>query len=276
VSTRHFSFLALFIAATIASCEDSAHPGYSEAEQGIYYKLHVPGETGKKAGPDDFYEVYMLNRFGGQTFFDSYYMTGRGTILMQSSASRYFSVLSEGDSATFLLPGGDLALPGMPDTGLVEMNVKILRVLTADEAQQLEKNEDPDAAEQLIINRYLGRNKLSVAPDSSGLYFINEKEGTGEKPAAGKKVTVTYTGSFFSGQPFDRAGVDGKPAFAFTWGEEGQMLPGIIQALSHMRPGGKAKIILPSRLAFGAGGSSGGIVPPHTPVVYELTLVSIE
>lgn len=268
------SFLFL-LAIAISSCGDTKHPGYSEAEPGVFYKLHIPGESGKKAGPDDFYEVRMQNKFGGKVFFDSEYMNGRGTMLMQSSASKYFSVLSEGDSATFLLPGGDLQLPGMPDTGMVEMNVKILRILSADEAQKMEQRADPDADEQLIIHRYLSHNKLNVQPDSNGLYFVNSTPGSGNTPAAGKNVTIRYTGSLLDGHVFDDSGRNGGP-LSFTFGEEGQVIPGIQRALARMKPGSKAKIILPSPLAFGAEGSSTGIVPPHTPVAYEIELISVE
>ena len=80
----------------------------------------------------------------------------------------------------------------------------------------------------------------------------------------------------FNNHVFDTNGPEDAPPFSFVWGEDGQMIPGIINALSHMKAGGKAKIILPSPLAFGANGSSTGIVPPHTPVIYEVELISVE
>jgi FKBP-type peptidyl-prolyl cis-trans isomerase FkpA len=42
-----------------------------------------------------------------------------------------------------------------------------------------------------------------------------------------------------------------------------------------MKPGGKAKIIIPSYLAYGERGSSTGTVPPFTPVVYQVHLIEI-
>lgn len=260
------------LATTIFSCDNSKYPGFTEAQPGVFYKLHVPGESGKKAGTDDFYEVRMQNKFGGKIFFDSDYMNGRGTLLMQSSASNYFSVLSEGDSATFLLPGGDLHLPGTPDTGMVEMNVKILRILSPDQAQKLEQSTDPDADEQLLIHRYIARNKMAVNPDTSGLYFVSEKDGNGASPEIGKNVTIRYTGMLLNGQVFE----PGQVPFTFTWGDEGQVVPGFVLALGRMKAGGKAKIILPSPLAFGREGSTAGIVPPHTPTIYEIELLSVE
>lgn len=268
--------LVFFPAIFFSSCgESSKYPGYTEAEPGIYYKMHIPGENGKKAGPEDFYEVRMQNKFGGKVFYDSDLQTPKGTLLMQSSSSRYFSVLAEGDSATFLLPGGDLMMPGMPDTGMVEMNVKIIRILTPAEVDKMEKASDPDLDEQLFIHRYLAKNGLKITPDSAGLYYQSLKEGTGNKPAAGRTISVKYTGKLPDGTQVDANNPASEP-FRFTWGEEGQMLPGILRALSRMKQGGKAKIILPSPLAFGIEGSANGIVPPHTPVIYELELVEVD
>ena len=267
----------LFLALLFSQCNPSSkYPGFTEVEKGIYYKLHIPGENGKKAGENDFYEVRMQNKFGEKIFFDSDFENARGTLFMQSSASKYFSVLAEGDSATFLLPGGDLMMPGMPDTGMVEMNVKIVRILSADEVDKLEKADDPEMNEQILIQRYLAKNKLTGKPDTAGLYVIPEKVGTGAKPTSGKLVKVKYTGMLFNNHVFDSNGPENAAPFSMIWGQEGQMLPGIINALSHMKAGGKAKIILPSPLAFGADGSSTGIVPPHTPVVYEVELFSVE
>ncbi|CAN5390244.1 hypothetical protein BH09BAC5_BH09BAC5_20120 [soil metagenome] len=254
---------------------DSKYPGYTEVESGIYYKLHIPGETGKKAGEADFYEVRMQNKFGGKVFYDSEFENANGTLIMQSSASRYFSVLGEGDSATFILPGGDLSLPGMPDTGTVEMNVKIVRILSPDEVAKLEKSTDPDTDEQLLIHRYMAKNGLNIKPDSNGLFYISTLEGIGAKPSSGKTISVKYQGKLPNGKIID-SNLEATGPFTFTWGNEGQMIPGILKAISLMKAGGKAKIILPSPLAFGANGSSTGIVPPHTPVIYELELVSVE
>ncbi len=274
---RNLGIVVFVIALVLLhSCTtDSKYPGYTEAEPGIYYKLHIPGETGKKAGPDDFYEVRMQNKFGGKVFYDSEFETGTGTLLMQSSASRYFSVLGEGDSATFILPGGDLSLPGMPDTGTVEMNVKIIRILTPDEVTKWEKANDPEMGEQLLIHRYMTQNKLTINPDSTGLYFLSQKDGSGPGPARGLTVKVKYKGFLPNGKQVD-GNADEDVPFAFEWGAEEQMIPGILKALSHMKAGGKAKIILPSPLAFGVNGSSNGIVPPHTPIIYQLELVSVE
>lgn len=263
--------LFVFSLLIFSSCgEDSKYPGYTETEEGIYYQLHDPGESGKKAGEEDFYEVIMINKFGDEVIYDSQLETGSGTVFMQSSASRYFSVLSEGDSATFILPGGDLLLPGMPDTGNIVMSVKVVAILTADEVADRESKRDFDAEEILMVQRYCSRNGVKYAPDSAGLVVIESKAGTGNRPQKGDTVEVVLKGQLLNGRIFDDSEAYG--GFSFTWGDEGQILPGIKRVLAGMQEGGTAKIILPSRLAFGSGGSA-GIVPPNTPVIYSIELV---
>lgn len=269
--TRYTSLFGVLLVLLTSCGGDSKYPGYTEAEPGIYYKLHYVGESGKKGGEEDFYEVIMINKFGEEVIYDSQLETGSGTVILSGGASsRYFSLLSEGDSATFILPGGDLSLPGMPDSGSVEMNIKVVSIFGMDELEQRESNRDADADEVLLIQRYCTKKSISYTPDSVGVVVIESKPGTGNKPQKGDTVEVYLKGELLNGRIFDDTKSYG--GFSFTWGDEGQVLPGIKRVLAGMQEGGTAKIILPSRLAFGQGGSV-GIVPPQTPVVYTIELL---
>jgi len=273
----HFKLAVLLISIIFCDCKSSSkYPGYTEVESGIFYQLHVPGDNGKKAGVSDYYELRMQNKYAGTIFYDSDYENSRGTLFMQSSSSKYLSVLEEGDSATFLLSGADLSLKNIPDTGLVEMNVKIVRILTKEEYEKIQNLADPDVNEQLLIQRYIEKNNFKTKPDSTGIYFIEQLIGKGAQPKLGNTLVVKYTGMLFNKHIFDSNGSTKDSYFSFTWGQSEQLIPGLILALSGMKVGGKAKIILPSPLAFGANGSTTGIVPPHTPVIYEVELISIE
>ena len=64
--------------------------------------------------------------------------------------------------------------------------------------------------------------------------------------------------------------------YQFRCGDTAQTIEGLEIALKMMRVGEKAKIIIPSQLAFGNNGSSTGIVPPYTTVVYEVTLLKVK
>ena len=54
------------------------------------------------------------------------------------------------------------------------------------------------------------------------------------------------------------------------------MIDGIERAVRMMREGEVSLFILPSAVAFGAEGSSTGIVPPYTPVIFEIELSELK
>lgn len=269
----YFAALVLLLAG--CGGETSKYPGYSEAGDGVYWKLNEPGDDEQKPGENDYIEVRMQNVFNGNVFFDTQLQSVRGTVIMPFAGNKHLAMLNKGDSATILLPGGDLRLPGMPDTGMIQMHIRLVDILSEAEYEKRMAQTDTDADEQVLIARYLRLEKITAKADSSGLIFIPQTEGTGTNLVGRKTVKVRYTGHFLNGRVFD-SNASGPNGVSFAWGSEGQMIPGLTAALRKMKTGGKAKIVLPSALAFGAGGSSTGLIPPHTPVVYELELLSAE
>jgi FKBP-type peptidyl-prolyl cis-trans isomerase len=62
--------------------------------------------------------------------------------------------------------------------------------------------------------------------------------------------------------------------FEFTYGSPEQVLKGLNYVIGKLKFSQSVKIILPSRLAFGENGSSNGVVPPYTPLIYEVKVDS--
>ena len=52
------------------------------------------------------------------------------------------------------------------------------------------------------------------------------------------------------------------------------MIKGFSEGVSLLNVGGKAKIIIPPGLAYGAQGA-GGVIPPHAWLIFDIELVSI-
>nr|MBA3902022.1 FKBP-type peptidyl-prolyl cis-trans isomerase [Bacteroidota bacterium] len=82
---------------------------------------------------------------------------------------------------------------------------------------------------------------------------------------------VKYTGYLLDGTMFDQEDIP----FTFNLDAEGQVIPGLEIAIKRMKKGGKAKIIIPSHLAFGELGSSNGLIPPKAPLIYEIELIAV-
>lgn len=104
----------------------------------------------------------------------------------------------------------------------------------------------------------------------SGLKYQMLKEGKGEHPGPAALVAVHYTGRLADGKIFDSSVGAPQPAqFRLD-----QVIPGWAEGLQLMRPGGKARFVIPARLAYGAQGA-GGVVPPNADLTFDVDLIAV-
>ncbi|MBI3173431.1 MAG: FKBP-type peptidyl-prolyl cis-trans isomerase [Chloroflexi bacterium] len=108
---------------------------------------------------------------------------------------------------------------------------------------------------------------------SSGLEYIEVQAGTGAQAAAGKTVSVHYTGKFQDGRVFDSSISRGQP-ISFKLGA-GQVIKGWDEGIALMKVGGKAQLIIPSNLGYGERGA-GGVIPPNATLVFDVELVDVK
>ena len=108
---------------------------------------------------------------------------------------------------------------------------------------------------------------------ASGLQYIEEVAGTGRQAQAGDKVSVHYTGMLDDGTVFDSSQGRGQP-IEFVLGV-GQVIPGWDEGIALMSTGGKARLIIPSELAYGAQGAGGGVIPPNATLTFDVELVDV-
>ncbi len=113
------------------------------------------------------------------------------------------------------------------------------------------------------------KKKDNIVTLSSGLQYIIEKEGTGERPAANDQVKVDYTGTLIDGTKFDSSIDRGEPAVFNVTG----VIKGWSEALQLMPVGSKWKLFIPSDLAYGARGQ--GKIPPYATLIFEVELLDI-
>ena len=106
---------------------------------------------------------------------------------------------------------------------------------------------------------------------------INDlKAGSGDTAAAGKHVTVHYTGWLSEkgarGRKFDSSKDRGEP-FAFPLGA-GQVIRGWDQGVAGMKVGGTRELTIPPELGYGARGA-GGVIPPNATLIFEVELLEV-
>jgi peptidylprolyl isomerase len=108
---------------------------------------------------------------------------------------------------------------------------------------------------------------------ASGLQYVEIKKGDGPVPKVGEVVSVNYRGDLVDGTQFDNSYDRGEP-FRFALGE-GMVIPGWDEGIALMNVGGKAKLIIPPDLAYGAQGA-GSVIPPNATLIFEVELMDIQ
>ena len=107
----------------------------------------------------------------------------------------------------------------------------------------------------------------------SGLRYKILENGAGPNAEKGKTVAVHYEGSLLNGQVFDSSFQRNQP-ISFQLGV-GQVIPGWDEGIQLLRVGDKARLVIPSDLAYGAAGA-GGVIPPNATLLFDVELVEVK
>ncbi len=97
--------------------------------------------------------------------------------------------------------------------------------------------------------------------------------GDGDEAVAGRNVEVHYVGvSWRTRKQFD-ASWDRGDTFEFRLGA-GQVISGWDQGVAGMKVGGRRRIVIPPRLAYGKQGA-GGVIGPDETLVFVVDLLGV-
>jgi FKBP-type peptidyl-prolyl cis-trans isomerase FklB len=99
---------------------------------------------------------------------------------------------------------------------------------------------------------------------SSGLQYRVLKEGAGKQPQASDNVALIYRGSFVNGNEFGNTDKDGKPAPKLF--SVASLVPGMREAVSHMKEGAQWQVFVPPQLGFNA----------STPLYRKVTVFDVQ
>ena len=118
-------------------------------------------------------------------------------------------------------------------------------------------------------------DKIAAGYDEtpSGLRYKILQEGNGKKAEKGNMVSVHYKGQLLDGQVFDSS-YERKQPIDFTIGV-GQVIPGWDEGIQLLKVGDKARMVIPSNLAYGSQGA-GGVIPPDATLIFDVELVAVK
>ena len=110
-------------------------------------------------------------------------------------------------------------------------------------------------------------------PPPTELQIVDQVIGEGAEAKAGDVVDVHYVGVAYStGEEFDSSFGRGQP-LAFKLGV-GQVIQGWDQGVQGMKVGGRRKLVIPARLAYGDRGA-GGVIQPGETLIFVCDLVNV-
>ena len=107
----------------------------------------------------------------------------------------------------------------------------------------------------------------------SGLKYTDLVVGTGASPKPGQTVSVNYVGKLENGKQFDSSYDRGQP-YDFKIGT-GVVIKGWDEGLMTMKVGGKRKLVVPGKLAYGPQGRPPNI-PSNATLVFDVELMGVK
>jgi FKBP-type peptidyl-prolyl cis-trans isomerase FkpA len=260
---------------------------------GIYF-LETKKGTGKAAVKDGYITAhYTVHLLGGEKLFST---VERGEPIDFKFGSQFenagfqevIGMMREGGKANAIVPssmafGAQGAGGVVPPFSPLYYDIELIKVLSNEEwerkqaeneAKKQAENSAKEKSESSSIQKYLKDNNIKPTTTlPNGLIYVEKQAGSGPKPLSGKKVKVHYTGRLLDGTKFDSSIDRGEP-YEFVLGQRA-VIEGWDIGIAMMNEGGKATLIIPSKLAYKERGS-GDIIPPFSPLVFDVELVETE
>lgn len=282
---NHLRNLAVILVAVLlfAACGGD---GYKTTD-GVVYKFHRQN-NGEQPNAGDFITLDMVYGTADTVLFDSKNIPNGLTFPLDSpqfvgDLFQGIMMMSKGDSASFKLSADSFFLvtaraPSLPPF-IEEGEVLIFEIVLHDFKTAAEKElEDAAALEELKVNadaglqKYIEANNITTEPLESGLYFIEEKKGSGRSPKAGDMVKVNLTVKLIDGTKIFSTDDRGEP-FEYEYGQNFDT-KGLEEGVGMLKKGGKAKLIVPYSIAYGAE-SRGQMIPPYSSILYDVELLDM-
>ena len=125
---------------------------------------------------------------------------------------------------------------------------------------------DQGAIDDAIIEQYVVDHQLDGKYTINGLYYVIEEDGDGNFPYSSAIIKVSYKGYFLDGEIFEEGHLSATPLNGLILGWQ--------DGIRRIDRGGRIKLIIPSRLAYGD--QANGNIPANSVLVFNITLHDFE
>ncbi|MDR0971409.1 MAG: FKBP-type peptidyl-prolyl cis-trans isomerase [Bacteroidales bacterium] len=291
---------AILLSSTNLIGQSKKMEDFKTSEKGVKYKFERTNDKGQKVQFNDLIIGKFSIQFGDSLIADGAKMPS-SPLLRVDSTSHVFQgdlvdgalMMKKGEKCVFVferdsilkLYGNNMPAffaPGMKAYWTIEIDdIKTAKEQEEEMAQAKQKQDMQQKQHQQLVDSLSKIEPQIINQAIEDYGFDNtKKEGVYIKkiqrksspffPEKGNTVKVNYVGKFCNGQVFDQSQPD-KP-LEFKIGSQ-SMIKGFEEAVKMMCPTEKAIVLIPSELAYGKQGR--GMIPPCTPLIFELELVEI-
>lgn len=288
----------------LTSCEKT-----KTTSDGIEYTYIKEGKEKPKNGE---FVVYHFTAKTGKdsTFISSYdqptpaYLQYNDSTESLSGIDEIFLGLKSGDSIVInstaeKVFGAEGLPPFLEKDENISISIGVVDVLEEqvfqdyfnDLAEANQKKESEKSAVQLkedikILEDYIAENNLDATKTESGLFYVIEEEGTGPQVEEGNTISVNYTGYVLDGTIFDTSiekvakesntFMEGRPyePIEFEVGM-GRVIPGWDEGLQYLKEGSKAKLLIPSTLAYGNRQAS-EVIKANSVLIFDVEVTDVQ
>lgn len=231
------------------------------------------------------------------------YLMANDTLTPQNGMDEIFLTLRKGDSINFqstakIIFNGNQP-PPLKEDDVVKvklgafdiksdsaMQVYYQEVMMAEQVKSAERAKTLVVEEGKAIEAYAAEKGLTVQKTENGLYYVIEREGTGDATTPGSTMYVNYAGYLVDGTLFDTSWPEiAKANNIFQEGRPyeplsvnvgmGQVIPGWDEGLMLLKKGSKAKFLIPSPLAYGENGA-GAMIPANSILIFDVEVTDVQ
>lgn len=141
----------------------------------------------------------------------------------------------------------------------------LFSIVSCGEDDPIERIDYDKQNEQEILD-YITKNNLDATRSSTGLYYVIEKEGTGEYPNVNSDVTVNYKGYYTNEKVFDQ---NDNITFNLQ-----QVVSGWTEGITYFKKDGSGILLVPSKLGYGYDDYRG--IPGGSVLIFDIDLLDVK
>ncbi len=226
----------------------------TELSEGVYIRIDESGDS-QRAEDDEVvlfdYRAILANT--GETILEDEDVTAVYTNLI-AGWQIGLREIGVGGSCTLIIPPsqafGEREFENIPANSTLVFEVELKGIFSS-----------------TTVEGYIERNNLETIELDQGVHIVIIEPGNETKPNANSEVEVNYKGKLTNELVFDQG--EG------TVFNLSNLIEGWKIGLQAIGEGGKCILIIPAEAAYGEAGAGNGLIPPNSPIVFELELIKV-